>query len=639
MKMNIVQQTRKTLSSYGGVGSIIETIAGSLLIENFDKWCLFKQKIDELHKEEYQIRDSRLLKRLQYEKGFPNLESFIRIPEENSTLNSKNYENSISAKYFPEWFYCEKCKKFRHLKVWFDIWKDVYKGNNPRENFFEEPKCGFCYQNGIKLKEKKFYQLEQVRFILTSPYGDLQDIPWDKWPTVEKGAKSESESEDDVGGGMRINFDSPCCEKPDLLYQKGRHSDLSAIWIKCGHCNKKNTLSGLFGLRLPVFKDDKIVEGVFMKPVIRTSTSVYYPILVNSVLIPAEEEISPSDQEKIKRFVSKGKGIDFIYEALEEKYSMEKIEEFISHQKNIEFESESEYRLKEYNFFLDPKRVKYPNQKEENDDLVFEKQTIRELSKFSISDLILAKKIKMTTVQTAYTRQEPVDKDDFLHGDCETGKVRPQYTSKFGKNSFYLPAIESYGEGIFIKLDPEIIEIWIDQNLDNDAFNERIDRVYKNIKEIPILKKRFLGSEKYLIKFLLLHTLSHLIVKELEFYSGYPATSLHERLYIDQDNMSGFLIYTIAGSEGSYGGLLSQGKEENLINIIESALERAKDCASDPVCYYSENEGVNGVNIAACYSCALLPEITCEEFNCLLDRGVLIDEEFGFFNNKAVPKT
>ena len=51
-------------------------------------------------------------------------------------------------------------------------------------------------------------------------------------------------------------------------------------------------------------------------------------------------------------------------------------------------------------------------------------------------------------------------------------------------------------------------------------------------------------------KFYLLHTFSHLIMKELEFKCGYPTASLSERLYYS-DEMCGVLIYTADGAEGS----------------------------------------------------------------------------------------
>jgi hypothetical protein len=129
---------------------------------------------------------------------------------------------------------------------------------------------------------------------------------------------------------------------------------------------------------------------------------------------------------------------------------------------------------------------------------------------------------------------------------------------------------------------------------------------------------------------MLVHTLSHLLIKEFEFLVGYPSTSLNERLYVNEDKMQGVLIYTAAGSEGSYGGLISQAHPKQFEKLLNSALFRAKDCASDPVCFYADEQGVGGLNLAACYSCSLLPEISCEEFNCFLDRALLISNEFGF---------
>lgn len=141
--------------------------------------------------------------------------------------------------------------------------------------------------------------------------------------------------------------------------------------------------------------------------------------------------------------------------------------------------------------------------------------------------------------------------------------------------------------------------------------------------------------ENYPEKFILLHTLSHILIKEFEFLVGYSATSIAERLYID-DEMQGILIYTIAGSEGSFGGLASQANTERLTKIFKSALTRAKDCASDPICYNSDGQGIGGLNLAACYSCTLLPETSCEEFNSFLDRALLIEKtnEFGFYKDE-----
>ncbi len=48
---------------------------------------------------------------------------------------------------------------------------------------------------------------------------------------------------------------------------------------------------------------------------------------------------------------------------------------------------------------------------------------------------------------------------------------------------------------------------------------------------------------------------------------------------------------------------------------------------------HSDGQGIGGINLAACYSCFLLPETSCEEFNSFLDKASLIDKDFGFFSS------
>ena len=165
---------------------------------------------------------------------------------------------------------------------------------------------------------------------------------------------------------------------------------------------------------------------------------------------------------------------------------------------------------------------------------------------------------------------------------------------------------------------------------------ERIEKLITNATNSDLHisgeKRKMLTNKEYLSKLLILHTLSHILIKELEFLVGYPAASLAERLYINENEMQGMLIYTIAGSEGSFGGLTAQADPDRFIKILNSAIVRAKDCASDPICYHSDGQGIAGLNLAACYSCSLLPETSCEEYNSFLDRAILIDNEYGFFN-------
>lgn len=142
-----------------------------------------------------------------------------------------------------------------------------------------------------------------------------------------------------------------------------------------------------------------------------------------------------------------------------------------------------------------------------------------------------------------------------------------------------------------------------------------------------------------------MHTLAHLLINQLVLECGYGSASLRERLYVSQRGgrgpedrgMAGLLVYTAAGdSEGTLGGLVRMGESGSLESTTARALANALWCSSDPVCMESLGQGPLSCNLAACHSCALLPETSCERQNRLLDRGVVVgtlqNPESGFFS-------
>jgi len=633
MSKYIKSQSRKMLSAYGGVGSILETPKGALIIEPFDKWYFHNSTHYNLPK--FEIEENRLIERLK--SHFPNLKKLVRVPmnEENYLIYGSPIEPKevASAKYFPEWMYCPNCERFKNIKQWWRNWSHTlqkFKVNKDKiAKDFIKPKCFCCYsQAKTEKKGRLYHELEQVRFIMTSPSGEIQDIPWQKWTTIEKNVKEE----DSENGSVKFN--DPCCDNQDLRYIRSEtFADLAGVRIQCKNpqCSSKGkqvTLAGLFGMRIG---KEKITQ---FKPVIRTSNSVYYPLSINSIYLPKKiQEIASKDKDKITSLLEKGRAVEDIYDFFEGDYEKQTIDDFIGSKKNTEFEPEIKYRLKEYQFIIDN-----PNYyDEEKNNLKYENQDLSIIPEFSIDTLLKIKRLKLTTVQTAYTRQEPLDKDLFLGDGDASSNVKVKYTSSQAVNTSYLLASESYGEGIFVDFNRVKIEEWFCEHYNNTpAFRNRIDNLKQRISENKMLSKNKFQSERHLAKFIVVHTFSHILIKELEFLCGYAATSINERLFVDDENMQGVLIYTVAGSEGSYGGLTSQANPESIKKILNSAIFRSKDCASDPVCYHSDGQGIGGLNLAACYSCALLPETSCEEFNNLLDRAFLIDSLFGFFKDSHI---
>lgn len=193
----------------------------------------------------------------------------------------------------------------------------------------------------------------------------------------------------------------------------------------------------------------------------------------------------------------------------------------------------------------------------------------------------------------------------------------------------WLPAVEVFGEGIFIELQEQRITAWQEEHASWIA--ERIDdglltRLAGVSQTLPPLSA---VSRAWASRYLMVHSLAHILTNQLVFECGYSTASLRERLYISADTsspMAAFMIYTAAGdSEGTLGGLVRLGRTERLGPVIQRALARASWCSADPVC--SEHLGGQGsqlLNLAACHACVLLPETSCETINQGLDRAMVV---------------
>jgi Domain of unknown function (DUF1998) len=122
-------------------------------------------------------------------------------------------------------------------------------------------------------------------------------------------------------------------------------------------------------------------------------------------------------------------------------------------------------------------------------------------------------------------------------------------------------------------------------------------------------------------------------MQEIALDCGYPASSLKERVYAyasaagSMVDCCGLLIYTAsAGAQGTLGGLVSIAPRFS--EILTAALRRVEICSNDPICADHEPDGYSGdraTHGAACHSCLLVAETSCEARNLFLDRALLVE--------------
>ena len=540
----------------------------------------------------------------------------------------------ISYSRFPEWYFCPKCRKFQPINKWIAEYQKHSKSKSLESDPYmsRHMQCMDCKQD-----------LVVARIVTACEHGHINDFPWVKW--VHKQSKK------------------PICSNPSLLFKTGASSTegLEGLSISCS-CGAYATLKGAFEkdcfekLDKASKEENFRCEGghphrhekgkctLYPRTVQRGSSSVYFPVVYSSLVIPPYADKLNARIEKSAAF---GNCITIIADE-EPENRINKITQKLSKwAENIALEigepnSNVETILKrkwldECKAEIDVNSVKY--RAEEYEALSgeintpsgflgdFSREGIRkELFQDKlphIKAVSLIDKVRVVNALIGFSRINPVsgkDDDGFVH-------------IKESETRWY-PAYEVRGEGIFIEFEQADIDQWI---INNPAVAERAKKINHNYA------RSFIGQNHPRVitpKFVLLHTISHLLIKQLSFECGYSIANLSERIYcaneIEGKQMAGIFIYTASGdSEGTLGGLVRQGKPDAFPRIFKKAITGAKTCSNDPVCIFSKGQGRESLNLAACHACALLPETCCEERNSFLDRGLIIgtfdDYNLGFY--------
>lgn len=566
----------------------------------------------------------------------------------------------IPAIHFPRWFYSSKKFFFKPIEEWENLWKSN-RCNGGDLKYFAPPRDALSKtkrsfkDNG---QEKDVYEpLVQIPILLICKNGHISDIPWYQlFCAGIDGKKNEMSKED----GFEL-FDYECenCRKGgrhELQWIDNRTSSESWGLLKCEKCDEKYSLEGIMNIR-PFCKSETPWNGIgtrsttpckdtngrqrTMQMALVTSNSVYYADSFSSLFIPTTylpenilstdlqlildllntkwypKELSRNSELAKEDYWDTQKIIDKSDDAgieLTEKDALKIKKKFLKIKEEVK-DSHEQYRFDEYKVFSTNTQSN-----EYSKDLEFTDIQLPEMLKPYFKKIQQVNTLAMTSTQLGFSRvmlPSPKRIDGIVVREDE----QPIFNEAPDK-VFTLPANQTFGEGLFFEFDLDKIKDWSTEF--KDEFKTRYDQPPGDIGKA--LKEEI--EEYGAPMFYLLHTFSHLILKELEFSCGYPTASLQERLYYS-DRMCGVLIYTTDGAEGSMGGLVWQGQPRLINKMIISALNRSEECASDPLCW--ENDGQ--LNLAACFACCLVSETSCERRNMGLDRRALIDPNFGYFRN------
>ncbi|MGH7690262.1 MAG: DrmB family protein, partial [Gemmatimonadaceae bacterium] len=242
-----------------------------------------------------------------------------------------------------------------------------------------------------------------------------------------------------------------------------------------------------------------------------------------------------------------------------------------------------------------------------------------------ISRVVAVNKMKKVNAFLGFTRLDALDRV----GDVANRLVK---LTRNGKPT-WVPATEDRGEGIFLQLNLPEVEAWEKTISDSALWAAHRDAHRRNVWNRVSETGAKIDPDTRLPapRYWLLHTLSHVLIREMAMSCGYGAASLSERLYgwatsPVREGAAGLLICTTASdSEGTLGGLVALSEPIRLQDLVIRALRRASRCSSDPVCAMrTPHDPEDFLHGAACHCCSFASETSCEKANRFLDRRFLL---------------
>jgi Domain of unknown function (DUF1998) len=626
---------RAQLVSPFGVGAMSVLVDGtSVITAGLDHWYETDNSSSTLALEEYQEHDWRLEARLRV--------SEFRLPPDFRPTgygDQRNVKITVPVLRFPRWCFCIYCKRLELSTL----------------TMQQQVQCPDQEHAGKKYKPR----MAQVPFVAICIAGHVDDFPFDKW--VHKSH-------------------NPSCKGVLRLVSRGG-GGLEGQVVTCDTCHKERSLFGITDSRLDQTGAERTTltdqlsasDGQHlctgarpwlaqlasncsnpMRGALRAAGNVYFPKVESSIYLPREEGAVSAEMHELMRHPAVNATMRTLYTAFGDDLSADKLREALLRTVPAELFKPitDEELMAGYSDLLGVGETK-PKAGDKDDAEVLtgdddwrypEFQHIRETPK---DDYLTATDPGVNSDLQAHV--ERVRSVDVLR---ETRALRGFTRVRDGVLKLsdgkallrrrpllpvqdWLPAYVVKGEGIYLELNQKRLTAW-EARAEVQARAHKITAHYGQVALQRGMQHRTLSP-----RFVLLHTLGHLLINELVFTCGYSSASLRERLYVSSPpgrEMAGLLIYTAAGdSEGTMGGLVRMARPLNLRSVFASSLSDARWCSTDPVCMDAgeKGQGPDSCNLAACHGCALLPETSCEEFNRFLDRGLVIgtfaDPSLGYF--------
>lgn len=606
-----VQRLSQLITTFGP-GAMVDLPTRSVIVGGLEHWDMFGKSAFTL------IAEQRLTSRLEQllrRQGRLAIGSrlTLRTPPV-STGDFNGVPRGVATPVFPTWFVCERIEstpidgkviRRRRLVPW--------------QSLDTKGRRRFLFDDGKKS------DVSPIRFVCACADGHMQDIDW-RWV---------------------VHGTTPC-QEPLWLEEKGTSADPADTSVVCG-CKLRLSLQDAFqqgrlgmcrGERPWLLDRDPNGCDKHLKLLTRTATNTYFSQVYTVISLPQEEDeltqlvddLSADlavvqvveDVAAAKRFNPKVGASLGVYK------DADIFERLTRLRNDAQVDASQSPKLAEFEVFASGRSVIGQN----TSTARLSAQTLpraqwadasASIDLESIANVVAVHRLREVACLYGFTRFEAAATS--ADGDLEDIELAVR-GAPLSQGADWLPAIEQFGEGIFIHFNADHINAW----LRDPATMQRHDKLHQGYQ---FWAQKFTGKPPPYpgTAYILLHSISHALMAEIALDCGYPATALKERVYAlappdshGEVNRCGILIYTAtAGTQGTLGGLVAA--TPRFANILSRALDRLRVCSNDPICADHEPEhrsGDRATHGAACHGCLLIAETSCEMRNLFLDRGVLV---------------
>lgn len=598
--MSVAKVRQSQVISAYGPGALVDLPDCAVLVAGLDHWQ---------GKEVASVSEPRLLANLRQRLGKPELE--LRsppVPEDEEAFP----QVGVVAFQFPEWYVAQ-----------YEVVSKAYGQSRPLVHRRKLSNGRYLGEDASGKRKSKPYPVVPVRFVQACPNGHVSDIDW---PRVVHGSEKG-------------------CVGQLWLDERGTTGDLSELFVRCdcgrvppvplmrlqaggedgpvlGECRGERPWLGPKALEACKGKEGKAQRNRLL---VRHASNAYFPVIERAISIPdAGAELARAVDAVWTDFLSVAESAADVRRERKKARVSQALAGFSDEDVWVECRrrmmggEEEQRKLKDVELETFMGAPDSLGEDLPEGDFYARRLNLgmeRKGAMGMVERVVLVHRLREVAAQVGFTRFEAQAPQVESEMDLGVG------LAALALEANWLPAVENRGEGVFVGLDTKRVEAWLKWpavEVRAKAFCEGIGKLLKK----PVTQARV---ERIYMPYMMLHTLSHLLLTAISLECGYAAASIKERIYVGKGGY-GILLYTgTPDAEGTLGGLVQTG--HGLGRHLENALSLGRLCSNDPVCAQHSPDRLHEGRMtqgAACHGCLLIAEPSCEQRNELLDRALVV---------------